>query len=72
MAKTKENKPQIGALYDKLRRDGADLLTPAMLDAGVLELLSRGETREEPAADIIRGVFQAIAEAAPRFHRQSP
>lgn len=57
---------KIVALYAKLRRDGADLLTPEMIDAGVLELLSHGETREEPAADIVRSVFQAIAEAAPR------
>lgn len=70
MAKETENKAQIGALYDELRQRGADLLTPAMLNAGVLELLSRGETREGPAVDIIRGGFQAIAEAAPRSRPQ--
>jgi hypothetical protein len=57
-------------VYAGLRQAGADLLTPAMIKAGVNELLQR-DTREDDAASVIRDLFQAIAEAAPECPLQS-
>ena len=51
--------------YTALRQAGSGLLTLEMVQAGILELIGR-DMAEEPAAAIIRDLFQAIAEASPK------